>query len=140
MDYKLGITRNIHWDEEGLYKIHRNCIIQWLTTSEVGDKLHKEKLLINIVAKPTILDKKLVLFSSIFHTKAILSFKKDEDPITDIIKMWEDCFLQEKQLFTELGKGTNAEYIDFNLMGYLPFDSAYNLREVLLQLNLVRLP
>ena len=138
MEYKLGITKVIHWDKEGIYKIQPECHIQWLTTSEITDNLYKGRLMITLVAKPIVLENGVTIFSAIFNTKAFLTFANPEDPIVDIIKMWNKCYLQEIELFKESIKDV-TDYINFSKLDYSAFDSAYNLRAILLQRNMVKL-
>jgi hypothetical protein len=136
MEYKLGAPKCIHWDKESIYKIHSLCIIRWNTTAEIY-AVHKGMLPIIIVAHPIILDKGITVFSSIINTKAILTFKRDEEPINDILKMWEECYIKEVAKFKEMGAATVIQYFDLENMEHSNFNSAYNLRGAAIERGLL---
>ena len=142
MIFKLYKTKTIHWDEESLINIHRGCTIRWVTTAEIY-KVYEGKLPIILEATPTILDGDEIVFSSIIHTKGLLTFIENEDPITDIIKMWKDCYEKEIVEFKRMGQGTIIEFLKLDDVEHLPeatFNGAYNLRDAAIKRNLVKLP
>jgi hypothetical protein len=141
MDYKLYATKTIHWDEEGVKKLHPDCVIRWVTTAEIY-KVYEGKLPIILEATPTLLDDDDIVFSSILHTKALLTFNETKDPITDIIKMWKECYKQEVAEFRRMGKGTIIEFLDLEDIDHKPdatFNGAYNLRGAAIKRKLVKL-
>ncbi len=136
MEYKLGVTKAIHWDEESIYKIRPSGTIIWKITADVF-AVHKGILPIIVVAKPTVTENNITVFSAILHTKAFLYFKQGEEPINDIIKMWNDCYQQEVKKFRELGVGTIIEHMALEDMETAMFNSAYHLREAAIKFGLV---
>ena len=98
MKYILAPTRIIHWDEDTLYKIDpdSNQKMQGLVTAELF-MVNNNRLPIVIEGQIKILDQEEQIFSCIFHTKALLTFEIKENPIIDLIKMFDESFIQEQQ-------------------------------------------
>jgi len=142
MIYNLYQTKTIHFPEESLININRECKIRWVSTAIIY-KLYEGKLPIVLESTPTILDGEDIVFSSIIHTKALLTFIENEDPITDIIKMWKECYKNEVAEFKRMGDGTIIEFLNLDGIEHIPeatFNGAYNLRDAAIKRNLVKLP
>ena len=137
MEYKLGITKSIHWDEEGIYKVHPNCIIKWEITAEIYPVIKENQLPIIIVAHPVISDNGTIIFTSILHTNAILRFDRDEDPINDIIRMWDVCYSQELIKFKEMGKETIIDNIKLEEIEHTCIKTAHRLRDAAIERKLL---
>lgn len=141
MDYKLYETKTIHWDEEGAEKINRDCVIRWGTTAEIY-KVHEGKLPIILIGHPVILKNEVSIFSSIIHTKALLTFNEMEDPLKYIIKMSRECYSKQVAEFKEMGKGTIIQFLEISNIDQRPdaeFNVAYNLRDAAIERQLVKL-
>ncbi len=110
MKYILAPTRIIHWDEDTLYKIDpdSNQKMQGLVTAELF-MVNNNRLPIVIEGQIKILDQEEQIFSCIFHTKALLTFEIKENPIIDLIKMFDESFIQEQQEWKIRIMGTALE-------------------------------
>lgn len=142
MTYELYETKTINWDEKSLINLHPKCKIRWVSIAIIY-KVHEGKLPIILEATPTMLDNEKIVFSSIIHTKALLTFIENEDPIADIIKMWDECYKKEVAEFKRMGEGTMIEFLKLEEIDHRPeatFNGAYNLRDAAIKRNLVKLP
>jgi hypothetical protein len=110
MKYILADTRIVHWDEEGLSKINPDSdqIMQGLVTAEMF-VINNNRLPIIIEGQIRILDHDEQIFSCIFHTKALLTFDMNKNPILDLISMFDEAFIQEQQEWKVKTIGTVLE-------------------------------
>jgi hypothetical protein len=139
VQYKIGATKAIHWDRDGIHKITPNGKIQWIVTADIF-AVHEGQLPVILVANPTVLENGIAVWSAIFHTKTILSFSPVEEPINEIIKMWDECYLQETKLLRELGRGSILEVFELGKIKNPAFNSSYSIREAAIERNLVTIP
>jgi hypothetical protein len=98
MKYILADTRIVHWDQEGLSRISPDAyqILQGSLTAEMF-VVNNNRLPVIIEEQIQVLDREERVFSCIFHTKALLSFDPGENPILDLIRLFDETFIQEEQ-------------------------------------------
>jgi hypothetical protein len=144
MKYDLRKTKVIHWDKEGLAKINAesDTILQVVITAELY-QVNKERLPIIIEAQFKIIDNGVHISSAIFHTKAILTFEFDENPVNDLMKMFSEAFIQEKEQWEQIIIGTPLQgniVVPEDVKHEARFNKAYEIMEHARKRNLLALP
>lgn len=114
MKYKIGKTKIIHLPSnfENIV-LKKEIIIQILLTAEIY-KTQKGVLPIIIEGKIRLLENKEIIFSCIFHTRVILIFQMDENPINDLIDLFDKVHMQEVSLWDSNLKNSSVHKIDLN--------------------------
>jgi hypothetical protein len=142
MEYKLYPSKIIHWDNT----IHLSkdestrAIIQSSISIDLC-KVVNNKLPIIIEGRIKIIEDDILLLNTIIHTKAILRFSIDENPINDLVKMLEECKDQEEAIFYKTTLGIDVlQSIKIPNTAYDPmvkFNKAYQLREYVRKVGLL---
>jgi hypothetical protein len=142
MQYTLRATRLIHWDDEDFFRkeYDPSAVIRL----EIAVNVFKAKdniLPTEIEDKISILKKDIQLFSCIFCTKSILRFDKDENPVNDLDKMFNEVFLQEQAKWKEITIGTIFYHMQLDMVDYRPetrFNKIYQIMEIARQQKILK--
>ena len=108
MEYKLYQTKLIHSDEVIFSKLTKDSVIQGVITAEIY-KAFEKSLPIIMEGQFKILQNGIHVGGYIFHTKVILTFIANENPMTDLVKMIDAVNGNEEFELTKILIGTPLE-------------------------------
>lgn len=129
-------TKLIHFPNEDISKVTMYRPDQVVLRISIGADIfsvYQNKILpIVVVGHVEIHKENFVLFSAIMHTKVLLSFDLNEQPVSQLMDMIKTVNEQEKTVWREKVKGTYFEPIDFIKVPHnseVYFNKAYQLIE-----------
>jgi hypothetical protein len=139
VEYKLYQTKLIHSDEAVFSKLTKDSVIQGVITAEIY-KAFEKSLPIIMEGQFKILQNGVHVGGYIFHTKVILTFEANENPITDLVKMIDAVKENEEFELNKILIGTPLEGLKIHKVDKSPevrFNKAYEIMEAAKQRQLL---
>lgn len=143
MRSKILETRVIHWDDEEYSRIGNDPDATFRVTisGDVYKAQEDGRFPIAIENHIEIIRNDRTIFSCIFHTKAILLFNFDEEPMNDLVKLLDAITLQEIAKWEEITRNSMLQPLRIKLEDFNPeakFNKAYEIREAAKQRKLIK--
>jgi len=137
-------TRLIHFPDEDISKVtvYRpdQVVLRISISAEIYSVYQNKILPIIVVGHVEIHKDNFILFSAIMHTKVLLSFDLNEQPVTQLMDMIKTVNEQEKTVWRAKVKGTYFEPLDFVHIPHnseVYFNKAYEIIEAARKLHLL---